>query len=690
MKEQIGKVTLDYTFYAGEDFYCDGAVEDELLQIVTSHEPEEFPRLIEEKKSWPILYHLSHLRGNIVEWVKLQENAKVLEVGSGCGAITATLAEKAAELTCIDLSKKRSLINANRNKKHDHITIFVGNFKDIEPTLDQNYDAIFLIGVLEYGQLYIDGETPYEDFMRILYRHLKPGGQIIVAIENKYGMKYWAGCREDHLGTFFSSIEDYNGKKGIRTFSKSGLEQILRNAGINQYTFYYPYPDYKFMSSLYSDAYLPKKGELSKNICNYDRSRLLLFDENEAFDGILQEGQFPFFSNSFLVVIGKETDTKYVKYSNDRAVQFCIRTEIAEDEKKQFFVRKIPTCKQAREHVDAIYESFKLLERRFEGSGLSINTCWKSYEGVRLAYLQGETLEEQLDHLLDASDEAGFEKLIQRYLHYLSYHNADPVSDFDLIFSNIIVCGDSWTVIDYEWTKRQQIPTEEIAFRAFYCYLIGAQKRRDISFRLMEKYLGIQALQLDSWLEKESSFQKQVTGQRMSMTEIRDAIGNEVYPVLSLIEKKEAKKSLRRIQIYEDDGCGFTEEKSYFVPCRITWMDEEESTYAIHFTIQSGEEAKQLRIDPAFFSCIAEHILICVDGKKVNLQSGNIKLNGDLISEHTVLFETVDPAIILSIIGKHEITVSMELTRMPIHGMEIMKQLGKGKEKNTRFGGLFR
>ena len=29
--EKIGKVTLDYEYYPGEDYYCDGLVEDELL-----------------------------------------------------------------------------------------------------------------------------------------------------------------------------------------------------------------------------------------------------------------------------------------------------------------------------------------------------------------------------------------------------------------------------------------------------------------------------------------------------------------------------------------------------------------------------------------------------------------------------------------------------------------------------------
>ena len=41
------------------------------------------------------------------------------------------------------------------------------------------------------------------------------------------------------------------------------------------------------------------------NIRNFDRSRLLLFDETKAFDGIIGAGLFREFSNSFLLRIKK-------------------------------------------------------------------------------------------------------------------------------------------------------------------------------------------------------------------------------------------------------------------------------------------------------------------------------------------------------------------------------------------------
>ena len=105
MTETIGKVTLNLDKYPGEDYYCDGSVEDEILEIVKKYSTVEYDRIIAEKKEWPVLYHLSALRENIVDFLPMKKTDKVLEVGSGCGAITGALSKKAGRVTCVDLSK---------------------------------------------------------------------------------------------------------------------------------------------------------------------------------------------------------------------------------------------------------------------------------------------------------------------------------------------------------------------------------------------------------------------------------------------------------------------------------------------------------------------------------------------------------------------------------------------------------
>ena len=85
MQEKIGKVLLDYESYPGKDLYSDGDIEDELLSIAKDYGEEEFDRVVAEKKSWPVLYHFSHVRTNILQWIPMTGQEEVLEIGSGCG-----------------------------------------------------------------------------------------------------------------------------------------------------------------------------------------------------------------------------------------------------------------------------------------------------------------------------------------------------------------------------------------------------------------------------------------------------------------------------------------------------------------------------------------------------------------------------------------------------------------------------
>ncbi|MBQ8189482.1 MAG: class I SAM-dependent methyltransferase [Lachnospiraceae bacterium] len=300
-KSNVAEACLNLSYYRGEDVYSDGDIEDRLLEIAKSHTEEELNKVIADAKDWGTLYHFSHIRRNIVSWMPITKEQTVLEVGSGCGAITGALAQMAKHVTCIDLSKRRSLINAYRNSDYDNIEIMVGNFKDIEGNLPQQYDYITLIGVFEYGEAYIGGDTPYEDFLLTLKKHVKPGGELIIAIENRWGLKYFAGCREDHVGGFFEGINGYPISQGVKTFTRKELEVLFRKTGFSHWDFYYPYPDYKLPFAIYSDEYLPSPGELRRNTGNYDMSRMKTFDEDKVYDDVCRENLFPQFSNSYLV-----------------------------------------------------------------------------------------------------------------------------------------------------------------------------------------------------------------------------------------------------------------------------------------------------------------------------------------------------------------------------------------------------
>lgn len=680
-KEQIGKVILDYSRYLGKDFYCDGDVEDELLDIVKRLSSVEYSKVIEERRSWPILYHLSPLRENIVEWIPMDRSTRVLEVGSGCGAITGALARKAGSVTCVDLSKKRSLINAYRHSECDNVIIHVGNFKDIEPDLPKDFDYICLIGVFEYGQSYIGGETPFEDFLKLLMPHLGQGGRIVIAIENKYGLKYFAGCKEDHLGTWFSGIENYVDGGGVRTFSRKGLEKLFNRCGVEEAHFYYPYPDYKFMTTLYSDAKLPGKGELFNNLRNFDRDRMLLFDEKNAFDGIVEDGLFPVFSNSLIAVIGKDFETRYVKYSNDRAPEYAIKTEIRGAAGEEVSVRKYPVGMEAADHIRGMETACKNLMDRYRGGKLEINRC-KLVEDeeqvyIQFEFVQGTPLSELLEGCLEKDDQEGFLRLFQEYIERIEYNSQVPVTDYDLTFSNILVDGDKWTLIDYEWTFDKQIDTRELAFRAVYCFLLEDEKRNKINLDPILSKLGITEKEMEKLRKQERDFQSFVSGKHLVLAQLRGAIGRRTANPQVFLEKYWESEMLNRIQIYEDRGTGYHEEESYLV--QSAYVDDK----TVEMELIVGGDVRMIRIDPAFDSCAVKIEELTFNGESIPLNKKHLLLNGKLAKPSTIIFPTEDPNINILIEKlprniENRLFVRMEVARLPL---DIARELADSVKK---------
>lgn len=293
----MARLNLDY--YKGKDFYSDGDIENDILDIVKNN--TDFTEILQHDNRWAVMYHLTPMRKNLLEWYDFDKNANLLEIGGGCGAFSGMFADRLSNVKVVELSKRRSEIIYQRHKNQDNLEIIVGNLNDIK--FNEKFDYITLIGVLEYAGKFTKGDNPYKQFLENIKSYLKPGGKVIIAIENKFGLKYWAGAREDHTGINFDSIEGYPNDKSIQTFGKTELTQLLNMAGFNNLEYYYPMPDYKLPKIIYSDSYLPDETTyFDISSPNFDQERYILFNENLAYNQIIKNNMFSFFANSFLVV----------------------------------------------------------------------------------------------------------------------------------------------------------------------------------------------------------------------------------------------------------------------------------------------------------------------------------------------------------------------------------------------------
>lgn len=159
----------------------------------------------------------------------------------------------------MELSKQRAEIIAARYPDADNLEILIGNFEDIR--IEEKFDYVTLIGVLEYAGAFISGTDPYRNFLEKIKQYLKPDGILFIAIENRMGgLKYIAGAGgEDHTGNLMEGLEGYINNSNVKTFGRRELSSLIKDSGFHQFSFYYPHPDYKLPVEIFSEYKLPEK-----------------------------------------------------------------------------------------------------------------------------------------------------------------------------------------------------------------------------------------------------------------------------------------------------------------------------------------------------------------------------------------------------------------------------------------------
>lgn len=166
----------------------------------------------------------------------------MLEVGAGCGAVSRYLGETATEVVALEPSARRARVAAARCEGLPTVKVVVDDLESFA-RIGQRFNAVTLVGVLEYAHRFSDRSDAAVHWLRVARDLLRPGGVLLLAIENKLGLKYFAGAPEDHLGRPMLGIGDLYEDRGPRTWGRAELEAMLREAGYAATGFALPLPD---------------------------------------------------------------------------------------------------------------------------------------------------------------------------------------------------------------------------------------------------------------------------------------------------------------------------------------------------------------------------------------------------------------------------------------------------------------
>jgi len=560
--EMIGKVRLNKQWYQGNDQYSDGdEIENRLLAIVRNHSDEDYNSIIMHEGSWPLLYHLSPIRENIIAWYPFRKGARVLELGAGCGAVTGALLNRGLQVTAVDLSLRRSRINATRHSDCEELVIYVGSIEEVLKSFDQHFDYVLLIGVLEYVSVFNNISDPQKHMLNCIKDVMEPDAELFVAIENKIGLKYLSGAREDHTGRFFEGIEGYPHRDGPRTFCKNELESLFESCGFT-YDFFYPYPDYKFPMKIFSDERKPVPGELNRNWQTFDANRILLFNEDLASDVMIGAGLMDDLANSFLVRLTMKYATArerilFVKSSTERLPAYRHHTTIMEHA-GEVIVEKRPASKSAEAHLHHMQNCRKqLIEGLKPDARVSIAPCYEEANGsVYFPYYTQKTMCNQLSAL--RGNAAQFCGAIERFKATLCmsfgtvpfvktegfktiFGNVDledgleclGVTNLDLNFDNVFIDVDGYIIVDYEWVVPFPVPLTFMLYRALLVN-VDMALFSDEERALIWMKLGISEKMREIYFEMELCFQSYVSGEYNKLENFHNREFKNSFEPLSL------------------------------------------------------------------------------------------------------------------------------------------------------------
>lgn len=383
---------------------------------------------------------------------------------------------------------------------YDDIDIVCSNIKDDK--LQDKYDYVIIDKLGKYSLEY---------FLLYIPKLLKKEGKIFYFFNNKLG--------------FDKLIINSNNEE---CYLKEDIERIIKNSNMKP-KFYNVFPNHYVPEIIFSDEYLDVNKSISYSPM-YFYSNAVSKIENTFFRNMVEYNKINDFSNSYLVIIGKEkinSEISFVRYNNYRKKEYNLITYYKNNRyyKKANFEESSKFLENIIDNHNHLKDmGINIIKYKKEGNEIfSINKV-----GDNLCDIFKEKCNKDVDKAKEFFNDC-WNKINVIYKEFISlpddniFHKYGVSIDskklnklhyvdrlyIDMILQNIIVKDSKYYFFDQEWMVRKA-PIEFLLFRVIW-YAI---EELDVdlnkySVKYFLKDFGLEEYS-DVFLELEIAFQKSI------------------------------------------------------------------------------------------------------------------------------------------------------------------------------------
>lgn len=356
-------------------------------------------------------------------------------------------------------------------------------------------------------------------FLMACKKLLKEDGHLLLAVNNRFGLKYFCGDRDPYTDRNFDGIEDYKRAYGNandtfsgRCYSKAELQKMLSEAGFEKVKFYSVLTDLDNPSLIYAEDFLPNEDMTNRVFPTYHYKDTVFLEEAGLYNGLIENGMFHQMANAYLIectVSGKLSDVCHVTGSMERGEEDALFTMIH----KSGIVEKRAAFEAGISKIAGLYENTTLLA----SSGVKTVNGYIENHAYYMPFVHAEVGQVYLKRLFFENQELFLEKmdafrdLILKSAPILSEDAGDgegailKYAFFDMVPLNSFYMDDTFVFYDQEF-RLENYPANVIIYRMVVTFYAGDIKANQVlpMTVLFERY-GL-TKHLKKWQDMERKF----------------------------------------------------------------------------------------------------------------------------------------------------------------------------------------